>query len=503
MSTNVKLQPSQDVLKFKENVEGNIELTKPIELVFEKNTQPVAPVSTQINQSQKTTIVTKPNTNNSGNEISFQKPKESATKAIKIEKTKLQSVPEPIEIQMQTPPPPEPPNAFNTKMIQREAIKPTIKIEETKVINAPPPPPAIPQAEMTKIIESRKVTEIKNKTEVQSKVIKLDTSKLKSNLQNDEPKLNLNTIQTNKNVTEPTKTGIAMPSIVKTETKAIKPEKIEIEKSKIDIVIESNSEPLIELSRVDIQSPHKVEQNQNVNQEPVVSINQTKIEEVMTSSVAQKFEVSKEVETLKSYLALREQDVAVMKLQVDYAKEELNKAQHSIKSYIVENENLEHQLKSYRDQLDNFKKQKNKNTQSFDQEVDRYKIEIRLKADQIKQMDEKLQAAIQEQELLKERVKLDIRKIRVREKELETKLEILKRDSETLIVSRENKIVELKRKIDLLEFNYDMLQEKYEKEKQNHQELLNKEQELAKVLKKALGLGDEDSEIDFKKIKSA
>ena len=121
-------------------------------------------------------------------------------------------------------------------------------------------------------------------------------------------------------------------------------------------------------------------------------------------------------------------------------------------------------------------------------EVERSRFEVKAKIDQIKFLDEKLKESADQYEKLKERVRIDIRKIRVREKELENKLEILKRDSETLISSREHKILELKRRIDLLEFNYDMLQDKLETEKGNITNHKSREEQVLKVLRLAMGI---------------
>jgi chromosome segregation ATPase len=91
---------------------------------------------------------------------------------------------------------------------------------------------------------------------------------------------------------------------------------------------------------------------------------------------------------------------------------------------------------------------------------------------------------------LKERVRSDIRKIRVREKELENRLEIVRKDSEALIGSRENKIIELKRKLDLLEFNMDLLQDQYAREKESTFKLRERLAKAAQVVRMAGGMLD-------------
>ena len=52
----------------------------------------------------------------------------------------------------------------------------------------------------------------------------------------------------------------------------------------------------------------------------------------------------KDVETLKKYLTMREQDVSVLTAQLTYAKEEISKSEDTIKRVSLENEDLYHQI---------------------------------------------------------------------------------------------------------------------------------------------------------------
>ncbi len=63
-------------------------------------------------------------------------------------------------------------------------------------------------------------------------------------------------------------------------------------------------------------------------------------------------------------------------------------------------------------------------------------------------------------EELRERVRRDIQQIRVHEKELEARLEILKKDSETLIQAKDKKLLEFKRKMDALEYELEIVRER-------------------------------------------
>lgn len=215
---------------------------------------------------------------------------------------------------------------------------------------------------------------------------------------------------------------------------------------------------------------------------------------------------SDDVETLKKYLTMREQDVSVLTAQLTYAKEELGKSEETIKRLGLQGEDLFHQINDLRKKIEGQAQELEHANRNREGELEQLRFEVKSKIDRIKFLEERLSDSAGQYEKLKERVRLDIRKIRVREKELESKLEILKKDSETLIGARENKILELKRKIDLLEFNYDTLQDKNELEKQNVLKGEEKIERINKVLKLALGIieaesGHQSSEVSHERSK--
>ena|GEM_PF-1811003 len=199
-----------------------------------------------------------------------------------------------------------------------------------------------------------------------------------------------------------------------------------------------------------------------------------------------------DVETLKRYLAMREQDVSVLTVQLTYAKEELAKSQNQIQEMALQNEDLFHQLDDLKRKYTELQAEQVHKGASVRGELDAALLEIKEKSDRLKLLESKLGDSAKQYDRLKDRVRVDIRKIRAREKELESKLEILRKDSETLIASRENKILDLKRKVDLLEFNYDVLQDKNAIERGNVQKANEKIERVLKVLRLALGMIESD-----------
>jgi DNA repair exonuclease SbcCD ATPase subunit len=200
--------------------------------------------------------------------------------------------------------------------------------------------------------------------------------------------------------------------------------------------------------------------------------------------------LSPDTETLKKYLLLREQDVAILSNQLKAARDHAAELEKKLREEIGKAGELEHLAAEQQSRIDEFEKEKALALEGLQSEIDELKFQNKAKVDKARMLEAKVNEATDEIERLKDRVRTDIRKIRVREKELENKLEIVRKDSEALIAARESKIMELKRKIDLLEFNIDLLQDQNAREKENSAQLRERLAKAAQVVRVAGGLLD-------------
>jgi hypothetical protein len=206
-----------------------------------------------------------------------------------------------------------------------------------------------------------------------------------------------------------------------------------------------------------------------------------------------------DIETLKKYLLLREQDVAALSVQLKNAKEESVSLGHHLMAEGSRAEELESIVSDQKRKIDDFEKEKAIALETLNSEIAEIRFQSKAKNDKAKLLEIQVQEASNEIDRLKERVRSDIRKIRVRERELENKLEITKKDSEVVLAARENKIIELKRKVDLLEFNMDLLQDRYSREKDSTAKLREKLAKAAQVIRVAEGLLDDPQAASLKK----
>ncbi len=195
-----------------------------------------------------------------------------------------------------------------------------------------------------------------------------------------------------------------------------------------------------------------------------------------------------DVETIKKYLLLREQDVAVLSAQLKESKHQAFALEKQLREERAKTAELFHTCQEQKKKIEDEDSRRASLIEKFEQESGELRFQLRTKVDQVKVVEAQVQQLGEEIAQLKERVRIDIRKIRVREKELENRLEMTRRDSEALLNSREAKMIELKRGLDLMEFNMDLLQNQYAKEKEVSAQLREKVGKLAQVVRIADGL---------------
>ncbi len=195
-----------------------------------------------------------------------------------------------------------------------------------------------------------------------------------------------------------------------------------------------------------------------------------------------------DVDTLKKYLYLREQDVTALSAQLRQAREQIGNLENQLRQEKAVTSEFAHLAQEQDRRINTFDKEKFVAVESAQKEIDELKFEMKRRSEKIRVMELQVKEATEATERLKERVRNDIRKIRAREKELENRLEIMKKDSEALLGSREQKIIELKRKLDLMEFNTDLLQEQLERERGNGQSLREKLAKAAQIMRVAGGI---------------
>jgi TolA-binding protein len=199
---------------------------------------------------------------------------------------------------------------------------------------------------------------------------------------------------------------------------------------------------------------------------------------------------SPDIETLKRYLALREQDVAALSAQLHEARRRIRQLEEDLGQGHALMEEQGYILEGKEKREQEFEREKALLIEGLQAEMDELRFQMKARSDKARLLESQVRDTAQEMERLRERVRNDIRKIRVREKELENRLEIVKKGSEVLLMAREATILELMRKLDTAEFNLDLMHDRLGREKDASAELREKLLRASQAVRLAGGLLD-------------
>lgn len=199
-------------------------------------------------------------------------------------------------------------------------------------------------------------------------------------------------------------------------------------------------------------------------------------------------------DSYRKHLALRERDIASLSSQVENFKRRIEALEGELESEKTLNSELERNYQDAKRKLDHYDRDKQAEIRNRQSETEKLLQEARTKNEKIAIMEARVKDAEREVQSIRERVRADLQKIRGRERELENRIEILTRDSEVLLASREAKILELKRRLDSSDFNAELLNEKLEQERLHVKKLQGRLESIAQAMKLADGFADENSE---------
>lgn len=199
---------------------------------------------------------------------------------------------------------------------------------------------------------------------------------------------------------------------------------------------------------------------------------------------------SPDVETLKRYLLLREQDVVTLGAQLQDARQQIRALEADIRQCHALMEEQGYRLEGQERREQEYEREKALLTQGVQAELDEARFDARARTEKVRQLESQVREAAQEMERLRERVRQDIRKIRAREKELENRIEMVKSETGAVLAARESMILELKRKLDTAEFNLDLAHDRLGREKDVSAELREKLVRASQAVRLAGGLLD-------------
>lgn len=199
-----------------------------------------------------------------------------------------------------------------------------------------------------------------------------------------------------------------------------------------------------------------------------------------------------DVEVLRKYLRIKEEQLEISegeRSELSKENERLAKEAHSLQYRLRELEHLESELNRKLQHNEEKSRDQESKHHLYAQEKDRNE---KFHLDRIKALELQVGDSNDKYENLRVRVRKDIRKIRENERDLEARLELLRKDSETLLKARDEKVLDLQRKIDALEFDLDQVQDSKVQAQVEAERYLAKLSRVARALHIATGMIEDD-----------
>lgn len=201
---------------------------------------------------------------------------------------------------------------------------------------------------------------------------------------------------------------------------------------------------------------------------------------------------AEDVDVLRKYLHIKEEQLEIAESERDELVMENERIQREAHQLQVRLREFEHQHDELTKKLAQMLDEKETQEREFLLEKESFEQSEKEYSEKVRALESKVSEANEKYENLRVRVRKDIRKIRANEKDLEARLELLRKDSQTLLHARDEKVLEQQRKIDALEFDLDQVQDSRVQAEMEAERYLAKLSRVARALNIAVNMIEEE-----------
>lgn len=200
-----------------------------------------------------------------------------------------------------------------------------------------------------------------------------------------------------------------------------------------------------------------------------------------------------QVEILKKYISLKENEVRDLRDQLRQYQTALTKlsGQHQELSRNYRANMLE--LDTLRQRDERYNKEIHKLRKEHDSQLQGIKRDIEGRYSNSEDYEHQIQDLIRQKEEWKDKVKEDLKKIKLKERELENKYELLKRDMQALLDSKDKHVLDLKKKNDALELELESMEDRLRRSSSAMSGVESRKRRLVETMKLAITLLEEMS----------
>lgn len=192
--------------------------------------------------------------------------------------------------------------------------------------------------------------------------------------------------------------------------------------------------------------------------------------------------------TLRRYISLKEKESEDLKKQQKQFQTVLSKLKEAHHEVSQENIELQRELEASKSNEQLIKKELSQLRDKYENELSILKNDFEQQLVKSGNYQEQLQELNRQKNIWKEKISEDLKKIKLKEKELENRYELLKKDTETLLESKDQQVLELQKKADALELELETLEDRLRKENALINSIESKKRRLIETLKLAISL---------------
>ncbi|MBY0369481.1 hypothetical protein K2X33_02270, partial [bacterium] len=217
------------------------------------------------------------------------------------------------------------------------------------------------------------------------------------------------------------------------------------------IDLDTPVEPSYQREREPAPAPSPLQQEINLLQPQIDDISRAPAQSDLSTN---------QIEVLRKYIALKEAESRDLKEQQKQFQTVVRRLTAQLQTSTGKNHELVTELETTRRREEAARHDLTEHQRKHQEDLTRLKNEYEDQIQRSGNVSAEYQELDRKREEWKDKVREDLKRIKLKERELENKYELLKRDTQALLDSKDKHVLELKRKNDALELEMESLEDR-------------------------------------------
>lgn len=171
-------------------------------------------------------------------------------------------------------------------------------------------------------------------------------------------------------------------------------------------------------------------------------------------------ETNDQVELLKRYVSLKEAEIRDLRDQQKQYQAFIKKLSSQLEQLTTSNRERLNELEGTKQREAQFRRELDKLKEKHEADLSLLKSNYEERIEKLGAVKHQASELEHKKEAWQEKIKEDLKRIKLKEKELENKYELLRRDTQALLDSKDKHVLELKKKNDALDFELETFEDK-------------------------------------------